>query len=138
MTRDRCSFPLRSRCPAPCRERSARGRPDRGSGGANAGRPVAELVRRHRHSIFSGLIRNGDLRRAVTTALLPVLSGARISDDVFDYEITGDDLERIGKIQAVLKREGLEEIAKEIGALAFVDKRALGKRLAEIFELDDC
>ena len=68
---------------------------------------------------------------------MPVLSGARISDDVFDHEITGDDLERIAKVQAVLKRDGLEEIANEIDTLEFVDQRALGKRLADVFDLDD-
>jgi hypothetical protein len=105
---------------------------------SDAGREVAALVRRHRHPILTRLIRQGDLRRAVTEALTPVLKGARTSDDVFDYVIDDDDLNRIERVQAILKREGLKDIAEEVGAMAIAVKKAVGKRLGDILGIENC
>jgi hypothetical protein len=93
---------------------------------------------RHRHPILTRLIRQGDLRRAVTEALTPVLKGARTSDDVFDYVIDDDDLNRIERVQAILKREGLKDIAEEVGAMAIAVKKAVGKRLGDILGIENC
>jgi hypothetical protein len=94
-----------------------------------AGREVVALVRRHRHTIFARLIRQGDFRRAVTEALTPVLRGARTSDDVFGHVIDAGDLDRIARVQAILRREGLKDLAEEVGARAAAVKKAVGKRL---------
>jgi hypothetical protein len=96
-----------------------------------AGREVATLVRHHRHAIFARLIRHGDFRRAVTEALTPVLRGARTSDDVFGHVIDADDIARIARVQAILRREGLKDLAEDVGSRAVAARKAVGKRLGE-------
>ena len=105
---------------------------------SDARREVAALVRRHRHPILLRLIQQGDFRRAVTDALAPVLRGARTTDDIFGYVLGDDDLERIKRVEVVLKREGLKDIAKQIGAMARGVKKKVGKRLGDILGIDGC
>jgi hypothetical protein len=103
---------------------------------SSPGREVASLVRRHRHEIFARLIRQGDFRRAVTEALAPVLRGARTSDDVFGHVIDDDDLDRIARVQVILRREGLKDLADEVGAMAVAVRKAVGKRLGEFLGIE--
>ena len=105
---------------------------------SGTGREVAGLVRRHRHPILARLIRKGDFRRAVTDALTPVLGGARTTDDVFAHVIDQGDLDRIGRVQAILKREKLDDLAEEVEALAGPVRSSLGKTLGEVLGVTDC
>lgn len=100
------------------------------------GQDVVDFVRRFRHPIFAQLIRQSDLRRAMTEALRPVLSSARTSDDVLDYEMGQDDLDRINRVMMILKREGMDDIAKAIKNLAFTSKNAKGMCLLTLLDLD--
>jgi hypothetical protein len=77
----------------------------------------------------------GDLRRAVTEALTPVLRGARTSDDVLGHVIDADDLDRIERVQAILGREGLTDLADDVGAMAVAVRKAVGKRLGAFLGL---
>ena len=101
------------------------------------GQELVDLVRRFRHPIFAQLIRQSDLRRAATEALKPVLTGTVTSDDVLNYEIDHDDLERIHRVIKVLQNEGMEDIAKALKGLSFTRKKAKGKNLLELLDLDE-
>jgi hypothetical protein len=98
----------------------------------DAGRKVVALVRRHRHPILARLIRQGDFRRAVTAALAPVLRSACTSDDVLGHVLDVADLERIDRVRAILKREGLQDLADEIGAMARAVRPSVGRPLRDI------
>ena len=42
------------------------------------------------------------------------------------------------RVQAILKREGLTDLAKEVAAMAFAIRKSVGRRLEVILESKDC
>ncbi len=101
------------------------------------GRKLSELIRKYRHPIFQGLVHQGDLRRAATRALMPVLVGARTSDDVLDHVMTVEDARNIDKLVKVLRREGLPDLAKRLAALPLAKRSAVGKCVRKLMKLSD-
>ena len=100
------------------------------------GRNLSDLVRTHRHDIFLRLLRSGDFRRAATDALMPVLRGARTSDDVFSRTLTKKDAERIQSFLKIARREGLKDLEKAVEDLPISRKSAIGKRVGTLLKLD--
>ncbi len=100
------------------------------------GREVSDLLRTHRHDIFLRLLRSGDFRRAATDALIPVLSGARTSDEIFAHKLSKKDAERIQRFVKIAHREGQRDLAKAVQDLPISGKSAIGKRIGTLIELD--
>ncbi|MEM9793704.1 MAG: hypothetical protein AAF848_12225 [Pseudomonadota bacterium] len=101
------------------------------------GKALAALIRESRHPIFQGLIRNGDLRRAATKALLPVLSGARISDDVLGHVVTRQDAANISALLKVLRSQGLEDLARRLSAQPLAKEEAIGRKVGALYKIKD-
>lgn len=83
------------------------------------------------------MIRQSELRRAVTAALSPVVKDARSSDDILKHVVSGDDIERINGVMHILHREGMCDIAEAIAALAFTGSTAEGKCLSVLLDLEE-
>lgn len=101
-----------------------------------AGVELSDLVRDFRHPILQGLIRQGDLRRAATRALLPVLRNARTSDDVFAHVMTDADADNVLRLLDVLHREGQDELARRLGAMPLADKKSVGKQVGALLGVE--
>lgn len=104
--------------------------------GSTAGAKLSDLVRDFRHPILQGLIRQSDLRRAATRALLPVLGSARTSDDVFAHVMTDEDADNIARLLDVLEREGHKELALRLSKTPIAGKKATGKSVGTLLGIE--
>ena len=99
------------------------------------GRAVSDLVRRNRDRIFADLIKQSDLRRALTEALMPVLAGARTSDDVLGHVLSDEDVSRIESVLTVLTRKGDPSIVEDMRALVLAQRGNVGQSIGALLKL---
>ncbi|MCV3272689.1 S1 family peptidase [Roseobacter sinensis] len=104
--------------------------------GSTAGAKLSDLVRDFRHPILQGLIGQCDLRRAATRALLPLLGGARTSDDVFGHVMTDEDTTNIARLLDVLDREGHGDLARRLSTIPIAGKEAIGKSVGTLLGIE--
>jgi hypothetical protein len=81
------------------------------------------------------LIKDGDTRRAVVSALRPILIGATTTSDVFEHRLTEADIERFDKLAAVGATKGGDAFCKSLAVVHALFKQGTGRSLGEIFEI---
>lgn len=103
---------------------------------SQAGQTLVNFLNIHRHEILTMLIRGGDVRRATTAALEPLLLGAFTSKDVLNYCLDQEDVKRIGLIADCLQTEGSKTLQRDFACLALTQKDIAGKTVAKVLGLD--
>jgi hypothetical protein len=96
------------------------------------GRLVTKLVDTHRAQIAQLLLKDGDIRRATTVALRPLVAGATTSTDVLNRALTAEDLDRLTTLADEFRRRGGDAVTKSLGPVLKLAKTAEGKTPAEI------
>lgn len=104
---------------------------------SEAGQTLVDSVDIHRHEVLTMLVRGGDVRRAATAALEPVLRGALTIKDVFDYRLSKDDVARIGRVADCLRAEASELLQRDVARFAeLVQRDVEGKTVGTVLGLD--
>ena len=102
---------------------------------SSEGKKMIEFLSRHRHDLLMQIIRPGDLRRLATAALEPVLTGALTSSDVLSYRLDKEDVKRIERVGAELRRQGMDAVYDDFRKLALTDPSVEGKSVADVLGL---
>jgi hypothetical protein len=98
------------------------------------GRSVLSFIDCNRSELMTLLVKDGDTRRAVVSALRPILIGATTTSDVFEHRFTEADIERLDKLAAVGAIKGGDAFCKSLKVVHALFEGATGRSLAEVLE----
>lgn len=101
-----------------------------------AGQAMVDFLDMHRHEILMALIRNGDVRRAVTAALEPLLRTALTSKDVLAHRLDEEDVKRIGRVADCVSAEGSKALQRDFARLKLTRPGVTAQTVATVLGLD--
>ncbi|MCG8466777.1 MAG: hypothetical protein MJB57_01010 [Gemmatimonadetes bacterium] len=96
------------------------------------GRRVGSFVDRNRGELFRLLLHDGDVRRATTAALRPIVAGAVTTTDVLERVLTPEDLDALDKVRRELESKGSDGLKQSLKPLDSLRTGAEGRSIAEI------
>lgn len=99
------------------------------------GRIVLDFIDRNRSELLTLLVMDGGIRRAMVSALRPILIGAPTTLDVFERRLTEADIGRLDKLVTVGANKGSSTFRKSLEVLHALFAQAMGRSLAEVLEI---
>jgi hypothetical protein len=100
------------------------------------GRLVTSFVDDHRAELAELLLKDGDIRRAATASLRPLVAGAITTTDVLRRPLTAEDLKRLDALADEVTRRGGDRLAKRLGPVRALARRAEGRTPAQILGIE--
>jgi hypothetical protein len=99
------------------------------------GRAFIRLINRHQSELLTLVVTKGDFRRALLTALRPILRGAVTTTDVLERRLDKQDLDRLNRALDVVDTQGSPEFRKSLRFVRALLLEAEGRSLSEIFRI---
>ncbi len=96
------------------------------------GRGVIGFINRHRSELATLVVNDGETRRAIVSALRPILVGASTTTDVLEHKLTEVEVEQLNELIQVWDSRGGASLRKSLKVFQALLDGATGRTLAEI------
>lgn len=96
------------------------------------GRGVIGFINRHRSELATLVVNDGETRRAIVSALRPILVGAVTTTDVLEHKLNKVEVEQLNELIQVWNSRGSASLRKSLKVFQALLDGATGRTLAEI------